>query len=103
MEEAAKGRVCRVCLEEAKKWGVAAQVQPRLPPAPGGNVGARCLRPPHQVLAASWSVHHLPTRPRPPSEMAGFRQSDLTAPRLTGPFAPVDQTNIRSAPQTCGC
>lgn len=65
MEKEAKGRVCRVCLEEAKKRGVAAHVQPRLPPAPGGNVGARCLRPPQQVLAASWSVHHLPTRPLP--------------------------------------
>lgn len=36
--------------------------------------------------------------PRPPAEMAGFRQSDLTAACLMGPFAPIDQINIRLAP-----
>ena len=68
MEKEAKGRVCRVCLEEAKKWGVAAQVQPRLPPAPGENVGARCLRPPHQgascQLLCPPPAHQAPAHPQ---------------------------------------
>lgn len=55
------------------------------------------------LVATGWSGHPARQAPRPPAEMAGLKQSDLTAAHLTGPFAPVDQINIRSAPQAYGC
>ena len=98
-----KGRVCSVYLEQAIKWdvdGAQGPVGTRAAQASGWNVGIRYLRPPHQ--GSSCQLVCPPPACEVPAHPQRWLASDraiLTAVHLIGPFALVDQINIRLAPR----
>lgn len=103
MEREVKGRVCSVYLEEARNWdvdGAQGPVGTRAAQASGRNVGIRYLRPPHQgsscQLVCPPPACQVPAHPQ---RWLASGRAILTAVHLMGPFALVDQINIRLAPR----